>query len=198
MTLHQDPSRIKDIAVQIQIGRVRVIGGPDVPNIPGEEVEMSEMQRFGRILIHIGDVGIFDFKLIDLDGIKRIDGLSPSFLVDGNLFLKFLLRLGQGNVESWAADHIIADQHAGENLAPLNAQNPSGNLCDRRVGMVDLHHGQLSDFERQFRREGCLAHHKPVPFHVRVECTLDIRGQFTVDKSQTSDYQQYQDTKGQR
>ncbi len=34
-------------------------------------------------------------------------------------------------------------------LEALNAQNPSGNLCDRRVGMVDLHHGQLSDFERQ-------------------------------------------------
>ena len=82
MALHLNPSRIKDIAVEVEIGRIRIIGGPDVPNVPGEKVQMSEMQRFGRILIHIGDVGIFDFKLIDLDGIKRIDGLAPPFLVD--------------------------------------------------------------------------------------------------------------------
>jgi len=36
-------------------------------------------------------------------------------------------------VEGRAADHIIADQNVGENLAPLDAENPSGNLSDRRI-----------------------------------------------------------------
>jgi hypothetical protein len=70
MALHLNPARAKDIAVKVEIGRVRVIGGPDITNVPGEKVEMSEMERFGRILIHIDDIGIFDFKLVDLDGIK--------------------------------------------------------------------------------------------------------------------------------
>ena len=36
MTLHLNPSRTKDRAVKGEIGRVRIIGGPDVPNVPGE------------------------------------------------------------------------------------------------------------------------------------------------------------------
>src|SRR6476620_794598 len=85
MAFHHNPSRTKNIAVEVEIGRVRIVGGPDVPNIPGEKVQMGEVERFGRILIHIRDVGILDFKRIYLDGIKRIDGLSPSFLMDRDL-----------------------------------------------------------------------------------------------------------------
>ena len=85
MPLHLNPPRIKDVAVKGEIGRVRIIGGPDVPNVPGQKVEVCEVQRFGRILIHIGDIGIFNFKFVDLDGIKRIDGLAPSFFLDGHL-----------------------------------------------------------------------------------------------------------------
>ena len=48
-------------------------------------------------------------------------------------------------MEGRAADHIIADQNVGENLAPLDAENPSGNLSDRRIRMVGLSHGQLSE-----------------------------------------------------
>ena len=70
MTLHLNPTRLKDSAVKGEIGRVRVIGGPNIPNVPGPKVEMRDMQRFGDILIHIGDIGIFDSKLIDLNGIK--------------------------------------------------------------------------------------------------------------------------------
>src|SRR6185295_19951319 len=84
MSFHQYFPRAKDLAIQIEIGRVRVIGRPNITDIPGDKVEVSETQRFGWILIDIGDVGIFDFKLIDLNGIERIEGLSPAFLVDGN------------------------------------------------------------------------------------------------------------------
>ena len=149
MALHLNPSRIKDLGVKGEIGRVRIIRGPDIPNVPGKKVEVCDMQRFGRILIHIGDIGIFNFKFVDLDGIKRIDGLAPSFLLDGHFLLQFLLRLRQGDVEDRTADQIIADQHPREDLTPLNAEDPAGNLRDRRIGMVRLNHGQLLDFERQ-------------------------------------------------
>jgi hypothetical protein len=70
MALQLNLPRTKNSAVKGEIGRVRVIRGPDVTNVSGEQVQVGEVQRSGRVLIHIGDVGIFDPKLIDLDGIN--------------------------------------------------------------------------------------------------------------------------------
>src|SRR4029078_13666621 len=173
VSLHPNSPRAKDIAIEVEVGRIRVVGRPDITDIPGEKIEMGETQWFGWILIDVGDVGIFDFKLVDLDGIKRIGGISPSFLVNGNGFLKFFLRLREGDVESRLADEIIADQQSGKQVSPLNAEDPSGNFRDRRVGMFRLNHGQLSNLERQAGRDVRLPHGKPIALYMRMEWTLD-------------------------
>ena len=71
---------------------------------------MGNVQWFGRVLIHIGDVGVFDLELIDVEGIKRVDGISPAFLLNRHVVLYFLRCLRQGDVQGRAADYGIADE----------------------------------------------------------------------------------------
>ena len=102
-------------------------------------------------------------------------------------------RLRQGEVENRTADQIIADQHPGEDMAPLNAEDPAGNLRDRRIGMIRLDHGQSLDFERQTWREGRLAHRKAIPLHMRIELPFDEARQGSVDHDQPRCDQEDQD-----
>jgi hypothetical protein len=54
---------------------------------------MGDVQRFGRVLIHIGHVGLFDLELIDVEGIKRVDRLLPSSLLNRYVISHLLCRL---------------------------------------------------------------------------------------------------------
>ena len=63
--------------------------------------------------------------------------------------LDLFCSLGQGDMERRMVDQIIADDHAREDMLPLNAEIPFGDFRDRRIWMFCLHHHQVDQIERQ-------------------------------------------------
>ena len=80
--------------------------------------------------------------------------------------LDLFLSLRQSDVERRMFDQIIADDHARENMLPLNAEMPFGDCRDGGIWMFCLHNEQVDQIERQIRVYVSFPEREVIALHV--------------------------------